>query len=388
MHGAIAALRSLAGRSWSDELDGAALLGERATIAGSSRRGSVSVGGTCRLLATADGRVAVNLPRPDDLASLAAWLGEGDTGDPWRFVGARLASLPTTNVIELARLLGLAVGEVVDPPASAAPWIRVAAEGPGDQRDRHRAPLVLDLSSLWAGPLCGHLLGLAGARIIKVESTGRPDGARAGPAAFFDLINAGKQSAAFDFRSPTQVDLLKRLIVQSDIVIESARPRALAQIGIDAEAIVAEGRGKTWVSITGYGRDGERGQWIAFGDDAAAAAGLAVAAGSDIGTPVFCADAVADPLTGAHAAVAALAAWHDGGGRLLDMSLRDVSAHALAFGAPDAATEVRRADGGWQIAVDGDVRAVAPPRARAVTARARPLGADTRAVLAERVTTC
>ena len=39
-------------------------------------------------------------------------------------------------------------------------------------------PLVVDLSALWAGPLCAHLLGLAGARVVKVESLGRPDGAR------------------------------------------------------------------------------------------------------------------------------------------------------------------------------------------------------------------
>jgi hypothetical protein len=99
---------------------------------------------------------------------------------------------------------------------------------------------VLDLSSLWAGPLCAHLLGLAGARVVKLESASRPDGARAGSAAFFDLLNAGKASVALDLSSRAGRDSLRRLIASSDIVIESARPRALRQLGIEAEALVAE----------------------------------------------------------------------------------------------------------------------------------------------------
>ena len=53
--------------------------------------------------------------------------------------------------------------------------------------------IVVDLSALWAGPLCGDLLARAGATVVKVESTQRPDGARRGPAEFFDLLNGRKQ---------------------------------------------------------------------------------------------------------------------------------------------------------------------------------------------------
>src|SRR4051812_32431925 len=56
-------------------LDWGALLGERAAIAGLTRRGRVSAGGSCRLLPALDGWVAVNLARPDDFDLIPAWLG-------------------------------------------------------------------------------------------------------------------------------------------------------------------------------------------------------------------------------------------------------------------------------------------------------------------------
>jgi crotonobetainyl-CoA:carnitine CoA-transferase CaiB-like acyl-CoA transferase len=147
--------------------------------------------------------------------------------------------------------------------------------------------------------------------------------------------------------------------------------------------------------MTGYGRSGRAADWIAFGDDAGVAAGLATMAGRTAGsdTPLFCGDAVADPLTGIHAAVAALAGWSSGGG-LFALALRDVAAHAAGHGpatpgltTPGPATvhPVHDADGrsGWEVRADGARQRVLPPRARPCTATARPLGADTDAVLRE-----
>jgi len=50
-------------------------------------------------------------------------------------------------------------------------------------------------------PLCGRVLSLLGARVVKVESLSRPDGARGGPPAFYHLMNGGKESVAIDFRT-------------------------------------------------------------------------------------------------------------------------------------------------------------------------------------------
>ena len=80
--------------------------------------------------------------------------------------------------------------------------------------------LVADLSSMWAGPLCGGLLAAAGATVVKVEHPSRPDGTRSGEPAFFDWINRGKLSCAVDFDD----ELLRALLDTADIVIEGSRP--------------------------------------------------------------------------------------------------------------------------------------------------------------------
>jgi len=379
--GAAETFSLLAGGDRFVHLDGPALLGERAALLGLSRRGAISPGGSCRLLRAADCWLAVNLARPDDLALLPAWLGEGDPGEPWHFAAERVAGRNAHEIVDRARLLGLPAAVAAPPGPVAPPWCRLAAVGPraatpGDP------PLVVDLSSLWAGPLCSQLLGLAGARVVKVESTRRPDGARAGPPDFWRLMNAGKASVALDFGTEAGRSQLLRLVERADIVVESARPRALAQLGIDAVAQVGGRRGCTWVSITGYGRNEPGAGWVAFGDDAAVAAGLAAATGQE-GAPIFCGDAIADPLTGLHAAVAAWASWKSGGGHLLDLSLHDVTAHALAFAPTKQAAQVRRISHDWEVAVAEERTDVAAPRARAAAGVARPLGADTAAVLRE-----
>jgi hypothetical protein len=383
--GALQALAALAhdprARRTLAALDAGTLLGERAAILGLSRRGTVSPGGHCRLVGARDGWIAVNLPRPDDLASVPAWLERPIDADPWDAIADEASARTAASLVTRGRLLGLAVAPAATAPAITPPWCRIAARGRGVAPTR--APFVLDLSALWAGPLAGSLLQLAGARVVKVESVRRPDGARRGPAAFFDLLHAGKQSVALDFATVAGRAALHRLIARADVVIESARPRAAHQLGIDPAALVRARPGLTWISITAYGRSGRAGNWIGFGDDAAAAAGLGTATGALAGspTPLFCGDAIADPLTGLHAAVAALAAHRRGGGALVALALRDVAAHAAAFGPPVTPATVRSTDDGWDVLADGGIAPVSAPRARARGGRAAAFGADTDHVL-------
>src|SRR5207253_5303213 len=115
----------------------------------------------------------------------------------------------------------------------------VEAAGAGPARGT-QGLFVADLSSLWAGPLCAHLLQLAGARVVKVESLHRPDGARSGPAAFFDLLHGGQEAVAIDFRHADGRASLRRLVEAADVVVEGSRPRALEQLGVVAEGVLAE----------------------------------------------------------------------------------------------------------------------------------------------------
>jgi crotonobetainyl-CoA:carnitine CoA-transferase CaiB-like acyl-CoA transferase len=246
-------------------------------------------------------------------------------------------------------------------------------------------PLVLDFSALWAGPLCGRVLSQLGARVVKIESWTRPDGARSGPAAFHHLQNGGKESVAVDFRETEGRERLRRLISRADIVIDSARPRAWTALGIEPSEAIALNPGLTWVSITGHGRGEPEGSWAGFGDDAAIAAGSSQLVPRQDSRPIFVADALADPLTGLHAAVAAWGSHLAGGGRLVSLALSKVTAYALAFRrAEDPADRAAR----WNARLAEDGVTARAPLARTPARAARELGADNAAVFELADSTC
>jgi len=351
-------------------VDGLALLGERAALAHLTRRGAVSCGGGARLVPTADGWLAVSLSRPEDVAALPAWLGRDvPAQDPWPAVADAAAGVASSVLDERAALLGLPIAALssVAPPAAGVfdlPVEAVRLDGRGAAPLPIAGALVVDLSALWAGPLCGQLLAAAGARVIKVESTGRPDGARRGPAAFFDLLNGAKRSVALDLASVPGRRQLRAVVGAADVVIESARPRALQQMGIDALEVLRGHRSpRVWASITSHGRGPGRCQRVGFGDVAAVAGGLVA---GDVAAPCFLADAVADPLAGMVTAAAVLEALSAGGRWLIDAAMAPMAASAA--GPPFVEVRGQRAR---------------PPRARPVDRRAPALGSDTASVLAE-----
>ncbi len=352
-------VRSIAGRLGAAIEDPVALLGERAALLGLSRAGATSCGGATRLLPTGDGWIAVSLARPEDLDLLPAWLGvdpvDGVADDPWPPLAAEVLERSTAEVVAAADGLGLALAAlppespVADPDAQLdelpVGWAHASDGAPPTQSVEGLR--VIDLSSLWAGPLCGALLADLGADVVKVESTGRPDGARNGPPAFFDLLHAGTRSVALDLTSPAGRAALAGLVADADVVIEGSRPRALRAMGIEAREVLVASRTRAWVSITGHGRSGPDGERVAFGDDAAVAGGLVA---WDDG-PVFVADAVADPLTGLVAAAAAVEAVQRGGTWLVDVAMSRVAATmagpglAVPVGTEPAAPHARPARG-------------------------------------------
>ncbi|MCY3793113.1 MAG: CoA transferase [Gammaproteobacteria bacterium] len=379
-------------------LDGARLLVERMLRTGAKWRNGCSPNGDCRLVRTADGTLAVNLPRPSDWELLAAWLAaDADGAWSWPRLTEAVRSRATGPLIERARLLALAVAATgnafngcaqssIGHPSMEHPSLVVDGDPLGDCRNlrpRPRPPVVVDLSALWAGPLCGHLLWLCGGRVVKVESMDRLDGARFGDADFYTLLNQGKRSLTLDLGARDERSLLLHLVEQADIVIESSRPRALRQLGIQAEEWVRRQTGRTWISITGYGRVGAGADWIAFGDDAGVAAGLADLMRAATGAHQFAGDAIADPLTGVAAAQAAWRSWLRGGSRLISLSLTGVAACTLAkeideLGSGALIESARR---WWQAARLG--RSAAGLDRRAPTAPASEPGADRAAVLRE-----
>ncbi len=324
--GALDALEALAGTTVGGRYRGAELLTLRAAMTQGQRRGDISVGGSCRFLSAADGVIAVNLARDSDWELVNAWLT--DTVAPeWPAIAEKVRQLDVRQLVDQGRLLGLAIAEADPPLPGQQNWYEIVERGP--RRPPTRPPRVVDLSSLWAGPLCGWALGRLGAQVVKVESRQRPDGARFGDAAFFDFLNSTKDSLTLDLHTARGVAQLRELIRNADIVIEASRPRALAQMGIDAQELVATTPGLTWISITGHGRADPAASWIAYGDDAGVAGGLSAAIHRATGQWLFCGDAIADPLTGLHAALAGYASWRSGGGHLLCLSLVGTVQHCV-----------------------------------------------------------
>jgi hypothetical protein len=387
------ALVALAPRSTLARLDPSALLGERAALSGLGRNGQVSAGGSARLLPALDGLLALNLPREADWSLVPAWLAtEPSSQKPgnWPALAARVATRRVGPLVDRGRLMGLAVSDAPKPTDSKRPWFRIqhASQAPPSAATR---PLrLLDLSSLWAGPLAASLLASAGVQVLKIESPDRPDGARNGPAAFFDLINANQTGCAIDLQQPRDRAAFERLLDGADIVLESARPRALEQLGYDAGAWVDAAPGRLWVSITGYGRQAPERDWIAFGDDAAIAAGLAWSPTAQAGPPsaCFCGDAIADPLTGLHAAAIVLAHRRAGRGGLLELSLVDISARAAGFSAGRLELPIERDRDQWCVRWRGERIPIAAPRARPAIGTAPALVAPNEALLASWSAAC
>ena len=295
---------------------------------------------SCRLVEAADGWIAVNLAREEDIAAVPAWTGCALDGELWGAIEAVARDARISALLEQAHLLGMPVAGVGECSRSNAqiplPRIPELVEGlpfffdcvaekegrPSTSSGiRGICPLsVLDLSALWAGPYCGGLLAEAGLSVTKVESQSRPDPTPQSDPALDKRLNGRKPRMSLDFSNK---DALARLASQADILITSARPHALARLGLTEESLFACNPDLIWVAITAHGWHGDAAMRVGFGDDCAAAGGLVEWRG---GVPNFIGDALADPLTGIAAATLAMEAVAQGQTGLIDVALARVAA--------------------------------------------------------------
>jgi hypothetical protein len=266
--------------------------------------GRMSANRRCGLLRAADGRVAINLARAEDLELVPILTGR--SGDPWSGLAEWAATMHAVDVRDRAAELQMPVAVL----GEAEPYA-----GPSIAGSRGLGARVIDLSALWAGPLCGALLARAGAEVIKVESVSRPDPTPKGSPQLDQFLNAGKVRTPLDLTSEAGSAALSAMIDDADIIITSARPAALARLGLTPERFPSV----VWVAITAHGFTGPGALRTGFGDDCAVAGGL-VEWRND--APHFMGDALADPLTGIEAACRVL----DGARGLVDVAMARVAA--------------------------------------------------------------
>lgn len=286
------------------------------------RRAGWSANGNSRLVRAADGWMAVTLAREEDRASVAAWLEGNSADEPWAAVERLVPERDCATLIERAGWLGLPVARLGEVTAGDE-GVPVLHQRLGVARgERVR---VLDLSALWAGPLCAGLLGAWGAEVVRVESLSRPDPTPVTSPLLDARINGGKRRVAIDLASDAGRAALIERIADADVLVTSARARGLSGLGLVPEAVFAANPALIWVAVTGHGWASDR---VGFGDDAAVAGGLVAMDGD---APGFLGDALADPLTGVLAAEAALAMIVAGEAGMIDCALSHCAAHVAGL---------------------------------------------------------
>ena len=264
----------------------------------------------CRLVSASDGWIAVSLARQDDIDMVPAWLGTALDAEPWESLIAASAERTAKDLVATAVGLHLPVALVGEAEVLEQP--RLIDSGT-------RADTILDLSALWAGPYCGGLLAETGHKVIKIESPDRPDPTAQHMPRHDSRLNGSKVRRRIPLDGPE----LLSMVDSARAIITSARPHALARLGLDMKRVFNRNPGLLWIAITAHGWHGDAAMRVGFGDDCAAAGGLLK---WDDDKPAFIGDALADPLTGMMAATLALEALEAGKSGLIDVSLARTAA--------------------------------------------------------------
>ncbi len=193
---------------------------------------------------------------------------------------------------------------------------------------------VLELGTLIAGPFAGRMLADFGADVIKIEHPERGDPLRSwgmtwnGRDSLWHLVQSrGKRSVTADLEDQHDRDLVRRLALESDILVENFRPGRLEAWGLDPEELMAENRGLIVVRISGYGQTGPMCDQPAFGTIAEAAGGLRYITGDPDRTPSRVGLSIGDSLAALHAVIGTLIALHErntsGRGQVVDVALTE-----------------------------------------------------------------
>jgi crotonobetainyl-CoA:carnitine CoA-transferase CaiB-like acyl-CoA transferase len=211
---------------------------------------------------------------------------------------------------------------------------------------------VIELAHVMAGPVCGLMLADMGADVIKVERLPEGDGTRGfvppdvgGESAAFMILNRGKRGIAVDVRHARGLDVVRRLTLDGDVIIENFRVGTMEKMGLGWETLHAANPRLVYCQITGFGRTGPFAERGGFDLIAQGYAGLMSVTGEGPGRePVKVGAPVTDITAGILAAFGVAAALVErartGEGRLVDTSLYEAgivqtywqSAIALASG--------------------------------------------------------
>lgn len=190
---------------------------------------------------------------------------------------------------------------------------------------------VLDLATLFAGPLAATMLGDFGAEVVKVEHPTRPDPSRGhGPAKdgvglWWKILGRNKRTITLDLGTPAGRDVLLRLAADADVIVENFRPGTLERWGLGWAELSAVNPRLVLARVTGFGQFGPYSHRPGFGTLAEAMSGFAAMTGEPDGPPTLPPFGLADSIAALATAYAVMTALNgratSGRGQVVDLAI-------------------------------------------------------------------
>ena len=201
---------------------------------------------------------------------------------------------------------------------------------------------VIDLTKDFAGPFCTMILSDLGAEVIKIEKPGSGDETRAwgppfvnGLSYYFLSLNRGKKSVALDLKKATSQNIIRQLVQDSDALVESFRPGALASYNLDYRSLRRVNKALVYCSISGFGQTGPYRNRPGYDITAFAMSGIMSTTGEEGRPPIRVSVPVADIAAGHYASTAILACLSrrlvTGRGEYIDIALYDSTVSWLTY---------------------------------------------------------
>ncbi|MFD7231876.1 CaiB/BaiF CoA transferase family protein [Streptomyces sp. NPDC059881] len=218
-----------------------------------------------------------------------------------------------------------------DPDADGA----AARRSSGARTSTGAGPLaglrVLDLATLFAGPLAATMLGDFGADVIKIEHPRKPDPSRGhgpgknGVGLWWKLLGRNKRTITIDLSTPGGRETFLRLAATADVVIENFRPGTLEKWQLGWEELSSANPRVVLARVTGFGQFGPYSHRPGFGTLAEAMSGFAAITGEPDGPPTLppfgLADSIAALATSYAVMTALTARTATGRGQVVDMAI-------------------------------------------------------------------
>ncbi len=192
---------------------------------------------------------------------------------------------------------------------------------------------VIDMTRVLAGPFCTLMLAELGARVIKVETPGSGDDARAygpfvnGKSVYFVSVNRGKESIALDLKDEGDREIFEKLLAKADVVVENYRPGTMEKLGYGWEDLHRRHPRLIYAACSGFGHTGPHSRRPAYDMVVQAMGGIMSITGQPGAPPTRVGMSIGDIAAGLFTAIGVNAALYDrqmtGEARKIDVAMLD-----------------------------------------------------------------